>query len=98
MICPKCGNKMARTEKSPTVFIPEKVPDTLDSLQVSKMWVCDSSQSEYSYYLFEDRNSFKACGLGSWEITADLPILKSITGCSNISGNSFNELIPIVKA
>jgi len=98
MICPKCGNKMARTEKSPNVFMPDKVPDALDSLQVAKMWVCDSNHSDYSYYLFMDKNSFQVSGLGSDDLTVDIASFGSVASGSNTVGRSVSELIPLVSA
>jgi len=96
MMCPKCGKKMARTEKSPTVFIPEKVPDTLDALQVSKVWVCDSNHSDYLFYLLEDENNLHVTGIGAEDLTHNVVRADPHGIGSNLAKADISLLLPIV--
>src|SRR3990172_11339474 len=96
MMCPKCGKKMARTEKSPTVFIPEKVPDTLDALQVSKVWVCDSNHSDYLFYLLEDENNLHVTGIGAEDLIHNVVSADPHASVSNPEKGNISLLIPIL--
>jgi len=73
--------------------MPEKVPDTLDSLHISKMWICNSKHSHYPYYILEDKMKSQVGGLGApdWPLTlqTEFPMpahqiqSKIMVGCIN---------------
>jgi hypothetical protein len=56
---------MTRANRVPNVFMPEQVPDKLDSLLISKAWVCDLDHSSHSYYVLEDDRNIQVAGFGS---------------------------------
>ena len=71
MNCPKCGRRMDFTKRSPKVFMPEQVPNKLESLHILKTWVCNSKHSRYPYYILEDNMKHHVGGLGApdWPLT-----------------------------
>ena len=76
---------MGLTKRSPNVFIPERIPDTINDLHASKMWVCNSKHPVYPYYVLEDVMQFQVSGLGA----PDWPLAFIIDSpCSQLSINA----------
>jgi len=63
---------MFEMNQSPAVFKPENIPDKVDSIVVSKTWVCETNHSEYSYFVLEVNNTNRFAGFGSMDIPANL--------------------------
>ena len=95
MNCPKCGKKMTQTNQSPAVFIAENVSEKFDSLIVSKIMVCSSKHSDYSYFILEDENNLKVTGFGASDYP--LNIRESFILNASPSVNEHNiEPLPLV--
>jgi len=56
---------MCLTKRCPSVFIPERIPETIDALHASKMWICNSKHPDYPFYVLEDMMKLQVDGVGS---------------------------------